>query len=523
MFTNPTNQRVANYLNYQTKKKDLPHPDITIRDIVVYPIALKDVWGEAPKKHNIFNGNLYSQKFTSIVRLIDHIQLLAHIANVYHQHAYLEKISDDDVWQVKKGCSSKITRLPTHEFSLYTHTILTLDEFSLLVQAIEQIAKNQHTNVHLFLSSFAIKSFAGELLNISLYVQCGPDPVIEVITKNKKSKVDFAYDNCPILFTSPKKGKIKVNDEIKEIDCLQTFLATKDGSTVIAMKSFFTVPVHRDEYLQVIEICFEHEEAKAKSLLKDACSNTKNTQIMPALVNHLVSSCTIPLDDENQISLADIRQIDPKEAKAEAKENATWHDDLTADDFFLPILNKYPQTLIGKNTKGLIIHHPPFGGSIHVFPQEEQSLLSYHPDLLPAVNRYNQAADKRKLIAHCQFNSSEDCLKDYEAVTLLLDDLFKTLNEYCIINNWDKLFKTASYYIKLNAQDMLAEIHATFLALMAVPEHLVAQAKAFLVDSKLKLEHLNERKPSRLVTDLSLEIENTLAQLTVTPSMVQKI
>src|SRR5690349_15760709 len=66
-----------------------------------------------------------------LLRLLDHIQFLANIANQYHEEYFCDLIHNN--YTIKKDCLNKITRLSLYEFALYTSRPLDENHFPLLI------------------------------------------------------------------------------------------------------------------------------------------------------------------------------------------------------------------------------------------------------------------------------------------------------------------------------------------------------------------------------------------------------
>ena len=92
----------------------------------------------------------------------------ATIANEYHKKYYCDS-TENNTYTTKPDCLNKITRLSLPEFSLYTKEPLSLADYEKLVRAVEEMAKRQQPNVHLLLSTMAVRTADNHVLNMSLF------------------------------------------------------------------------------------------------------------------------------------------------------------------------------------------------------------------------------------------------------------------------------------------------------------------------------------------------------------------
>jgi hypothetical protein len=169
------------------RQKEINAP-ICITDIFIYPGKSKDgTFGEKKVQNKIHTH------YPESVRLLDHIDFLAAVANEYHQTQYCQTDNNGN-YTIRADCLNKITRLSLNEFSLYTYNPIDQAKFPSFLNSIEFIAKKIQPNVHLLLSSLPLKTKDNDLLNVCLYVQCGNDPIIETFSKA------IPYQNDPTYF-----------------------------------------------------------------------------------------------------------------------------------------------------------------------------------------------------------------------------------------------------------------------------------------------------------------------------------
>src|SRR5262249_38677323 len=152
-----------------------------------------------------------------------------------------------------------ITRLLLNEFSLYPSQPLTIDQFQQLIHAVYTIAKNQQSNVHLLLSSVPVVMENKRTLNMSFYVQCGHEPVINIFSKGRASPKEVKYKSTS-NYSQQSKWIFPGN--------ISAHIALPKGPVVTNNSVFIARTEGGAEYTQAIDVCFDHYFRHSKELIK---------------------------------------------------------------------------------------------------------------------------------------------------------------------------------------------------------------------------------------------------------------
>ncbi len=224
-----------------------------------------------------------------------------------------------------------ITRLSTNEFSLYTEKPLDFEEFKALQEKIAHFASKCPENVHLVLSSFAVKTEDEKhLMNVVSYVECGKDPKMHLIVKNHCSVGDPLYS----IMAKQENGQAKKRElyNVMKEDPQDQFYQLNKHNMIREDKlpkqitisgkevdcSFNNVLRCKTkggaEFLSCVDICLDHQKGVAKQNLEKLIDavDMKNETI-PTKCSHLVTSSTIEKHDENKVG--QITHVDPKKSQ----------------------------------------------------------------------------------------------------------------------------------------------------------------------------------------------------------------
>jgi hypothetical protein len=363
--------------------------DIFIRDILIYPEQVSNgfpdtAMGEA-EVPLIYKDKPFAE------RLRTHIKQLAKIANTYHE-AYCCDKDNAGVYHIKSDCLNNITRLLTHEFSMYGKQPLTLEEYSSLISFLEGISQEQHENVHLLLSSISVLSEKDELLNICLYVQFGKEIKINVMTKSLISRIDFVYPGVSNFTHQGRESGV-------------IFTAYKNSSvSPVSSESIFTVCTKGGaRYNQIVEICSEHDMRRGITTLNNSFAST----VRPKQYDHIITSNSV-LPLKCKITTPSAIQIDPIFSRIDNIEDKIFlltrespqacinpdeifhpnvsvisSDVIKTEDLDFYYLSDYPSTKVEKieNPYRFIVHSPPVGSNYFISPQEPRKLEELYPDL----------------------------------------------------------------------------------------------------------------------------------------------
>jgi len=372
------NNLEAKLQNMIAQKEARMNQEITIRDLYVNQVHSLDTYGEA-KQLNPQDAQ------TSLLRLTNHIDILANITNRYHQEYYCEKIESQHGFhdQIKNDCKNKITRLLTNEFSLHTVKPLTLNELSKLLSSIKMIAKSLLPNVHLVLSSLAVVTNDHRLLNMVVYVECGPQAKLHTFCKANPHYLDVKYENTKLFCTQEDKGYPN------------NYIASKHGF-IISNDSVFTIKTEGNaQYKQAVDICFDHYQKHSIQLFENLKNNAllNNFYIIPKQVNQVITANSIRTIEQASLltPFCDAVHIDPLAPTPNRMENDS------IDELELKKLSCIQKqgVQIKSNKDGLIIITPPFAGPYQVVATEEKKLCTYAHSLKKSVEKYNDIIKKR--------------------------------------------------------------------------------------------------------------------------------
>ncbi len=238
-------------------------------------------------------------------------RLLAVITGLVDDAATVHKTNNCEADNtLKAGKENSVTRLITNEFLFYTKKPLTLSEFTQLQSDIALLAAKQPENLHLVLSSFAVRTSDNKVMNVVMQVQCGKNPHLQFTVKNNPSDRDPSYSE------PGDDGKIKVlpNVDIKK-DKLEkgfTFNNVFECQTAGGAKFF-----------SCIDICLDNNEAVAKKnldgILQTAAQQSdkgKQSDLLSRNVSHVVTSNSTSVDPGNCVGT--VMQADPSASKRDA-------------------------------------------------------------------------------------------------------------------------------------------------------------------------------------------------------------
>lgn len=297
----------------------VPEPPIEIQDIVV--VAL-----DAFNADHIYNSRTLTGEFGNIKadETNQEARLFASIKSLMDRAAYTHKLSHCDFGNhLKKTSEHKITRLVTNEFLFYTKTPLTLEKFGKLQELILQHAKAQANNLHFVLSTFAVKTPDGKLMNVAAYVVCGENAKVDFIVKNNPSAIDPVYteiieegEKIPIFNVDLNKGD---RPDLCKVDILGephyfTFNNLVRCPTA-GGQSFFTG----------VELCLDHSYGVMKNnfnniVLQHVESLVEGVESdpLPTRFSHVISSNSCQVIEEHTIGLP--THADPSSAFLEKNE-----------------------------------------------------------------------------------------------------------------------------------------------------------------------------------------------------------
>ncbi|MDR3502121.1 MAG: hypothetical protein P4L79_06010 [Legionella sp.] len=435
-------EKIKPLLNKVSQKQksalDQLNQNVAITDLVVRtPFA---PYGEAvPSTNNPVQP--------AINRLQAYITTLFAFANEYHGAINCELESGN--YQLKKDKKNNITRLSTHEFSFYTEQALTLTEFQLILSKIEKMAGKLTPNVHVLLSSFAVRSQDGTLLNMSVFIESGTPLSVHVFSKNTASKNDVNYDGVDSLFSQQQDEQVTFHaDNI-----------SGESGFIISTGSVFEVKTQGGAcYTQAIDICLDHGLQHSKEqLIRRILEN--DDEILPNQIEHCISSNSIELYNDSIISDYCVH-IDPS-TSMQAYGAPLGSKMLTNEAIKRIIPNEYPQTKIVEKKWGYQVVNPPFGSDCYIEVLNERPAAKYIPELQSAVEQHNQEVQAKQLAALKQeyLGSKGKVVQHIEQNNHLIhrmDELEKRMLKRCKPNVLQELLKTDEYKHKLEAKDVVS-------------------------------------------------------------------
>lgn len=387
-------------------RKNNMNQDIHVRDIIVTAVRELYAFGEY---------NEIAEKYKNIPifeRMIDHVKALALIATEYH-HQYNCQKNEDDGFTIKKDCLNKITRLSLHEFFLYTETPLKMEDIGAFVEEVGVIAKNQPANVHLLLSSICVVTEDDKLLNISFYVQCGPEPKMETICKARSFAGDPDYENI-VSFDQQDMQDKKF--------AISAYIASATSSTIATNSLLFVKTQGGAEYVQAIDICLDHRFQHSKYLMINLlCAGASNNSfLIPGQVDHILTSNCYKLSKKDVDARLSTRlfQVDPR-----VKYNAVQNDVMAIENIQKIKSSKYADLDITKTRNSFVIRNPAFGGDYKVVVMEERKLGGFSDSMKGLIDDKNANTIKYKIksvldsgsqhnsrVNDCKENEKKSCL-----------------------------------------------------------------------------------------------------------------
>ncbi len=194
---------------------------VYIRDIAVYPNNYKHE--SKPSLYNAQAPNFKSWALTPVVKNFQHLKeitknLIENASNI-HQQKNFQPAKNQKAINMMPGRENHITRMLLPEFSLYTPNPISMKNYTNLIKEIGRWAQNtkgEKENLHILLSSIAVRQKSNSpnkkdrVFNISLYVECGKKPKIQVIAKGTTSPVDAKYKNKKLYDIHKKNLLVRV-------------------------------------------------------------------------------------------------------------------------------------------------------------------------------------------------------------------------------------------------------------------------------------------------------------------------
>ncbi len=481
------------------KKEKCMNQEICIRDLLFYNANPKHSYGE-------YDRYRYGWRLSSALeRMAAQIELIAELTNKYHQEYYCEK-SDDGCYRIKKECSNKVTRALLNEFFLYLIRPITLAEYDILLGAILDIAKKQHENVHLMLSSIPV-AVENKVLNMTLYIQCGSEPKIESIVKARADKVDLDFPN-------KRNYQQQAPTDISNVR-ISAYPCAEDGLTIPNNSVFNVTTAGGAQYTQAVDVCLDHGRMHSKRVLQQGKMHECTSEILPAQVDHVLTSNSIYVVEEAKISPSFV-QIDPRFTKRGPVP-------LKGDKFSLKnvaasLLKKYPLTKITRKWKHIKVTKPPFGADFVCVPQEERRLKGFSADLQPLVQSHNKRVrnnlcQKDLELFYEETKAYDVIVGKYDAETAKIEQLFSTLLDKCRYSYLQYLFNTGKYKRREKLGSIIKKSIYNFELIKQDPADLMHHTDVLLRNLKVELEHANIFPEQALLNELMECVDNAISEV----------
>ncbi len=230
-------------------------------------------------------------------RLLTYIKDLSGVAATTHKNQNLD--SSDNI---KKGHENNIVRMITNEFSFFTATPLTADEFKALHAEIQKHAATLPENLQLTLSSFAVRTEDNKLLNIVVNVECGKTPKIHCFAKNQFSSIDPIYYDVAKDGTKTPLPYITKTEMVKKMGPDVTPKVSLKGLDIGFSNVFECTTAGKAKFIAAIDVCLDHKYGTAKAELNrqlqsalTQAKTTKTTDVLPIQISHVLTSNSIGL------------------------------------------------------------------------------------------------------------------------------------------------------------------------------------------------------------------------------------
>lgn len=465
---------------------------ISIQDIYIHPDNQDWRFGE----WNI--TSFHTLGVPTLQKLTNHINILANITNEYHKKKYCEATANNE-YTLKSDCKNKITRLLLPEFSLYTEAPLSASEFAEVYENILKIAKNQQPNVHLLLSSFSVLNSKNEILNITLYVECGKDPKVHATCKTHASDTDVTYSNTNLFSQNKNYSKGIKNESVQVI-------AGRDES-VVNNPVFLVETTGGAQYLQAIDVCFEHSLQNSKRTVNAMVSRT-NLTLLPTQADQILTSNSIYQAEDSKI-VKDISHIDAIETKYKIPH--TQNDLVNHDD-----LEKANNIMITETNNGFRVIDPPFGHSYCVTVADERKLGSVIEPFKKQIDQHNMMFINKMADQYC--HDKKNLSKMTQAHRALINNtniLLEKLQKKVTPTLIESLFKTKRYRSKLKAIKLVIEAHNAIDRLQYDKIDAIKHMSIIFKDLAFKLNWLNQKRNHRFIKQMITKIETATPYLKV--------
>lgn len=517
--------KIKKILAYLRSKISTINRDISIRDIFVYS------WYEVDSHGEHGDQSKYSKRSPDfLMRLSKNVEFLANVANEYHQKSYCEK-NENGIYSIKVDALNKITRILLSEFWLYSARPMTINEFSIFFKMVEEIAKKQHENVHLLLSTFSVLTDDKKLLDMSLYVECGGEPKIQTFCKGRADRIDPQYLSQDSSGSRDKIANFSQQEQSDFLCNISEHVASKEGEIISSASVFRVQTKGGAQYTQAIDVCADYSfKHSIKILEKIFQFNADNdTRLIPRQVDHILTSNSIDLNKKeiikNGANIAKfITQIDPYVKMPHCSSDA------------LPAMNDLVKHIDNSNTdmavsqvekQGLVaflIKNPSFGPDYQIIASEERKLQEFNGNLKTRIDVKNKKTEnfylKNTLANLGGLRDKEACLEIFDKADDLFDQL-KILHELlikeCSLNFLEETFKSTTCKLKLKAKEIILEsFRRSNVLYLKDSAYFMHHIDMLLADLRLNIQYINGSFSNGLLINLEKiisQFEKTIPQM----------
>jgi hypothetical protein len=443
------------FLRYKSMKKVLEklssrqgaalakkNQQVFIRDLVVRTVP-PHCYGESEAHTNPYTNIPENE------RLIGHIQALFSLANEDHRTEYCLK-GDDGKFKLKEDRKNCITRLTMNEFSLYTRSPLSADDFNKVLSGITEMAYNLEPNVHVLLSSFSVKVENGKVLNMSIFVEGGNPPALHTFAKNMASTVDVSYQDAEKLFSQQDR---------RLWPTYHADIAASETGLSVGMGSVFVVTTAGGAtYTQAVDVCLDHalghsKEIMARRILEDASPD----EIIPEQIEQCVTSNWIDIVADSSIATT-VLHADPVRSMHEFHKAPLGKLCVSQDTLKQIKPEEFTQMQISETKTGYKIEKPPFGSDCIVDVLSERPAAKHLPLLQASIKKHNDSAlDRAQMNAWAQ--SEEERIihvaSKSDFILHRIEELERNMLNKCRPSFWQKIFRTEEYRQKIGAKSII--------------------------------------------------------------------
>ncbi len=348
---------------------------IYVRDIYILHPDRNDSTGERKRR--------YPDVETALKRMSLYVKQLAFIANIYHRSHHCEKMQDE-TFKIKESALNRITRVVLPEFSLFTRSPLSFSQYSQFTDDVLEIAKNNHENTHLLLSSLAVVTPDNVILNIALYIQCGEEPKIQPICKAHGTWWE-EYENTVVFQQREDMWNSAPGRSAQKFE----FSVNQNGLVIPSNSTFIVETAGGAQYIQSVDICKDNDDGHSQDLLIRSLHRDIHSDftVFPFQADHIVTSnyLSIPRD---QITEKDFVYVDAEYSLKQVKHDMS--NNVKLAEIFNDLYTN--QLVICEN--GFKMRSSIFGAPPHIIVTEERAMDKLRRRLYDYAKNKNKSTIK---------------------------------------------------------------------------------------------------------------------------------